>query len=259
MLFEPPSSPADVHFRVFGFPVRIHPYFWIGTVLLGINGKSETPPAELLTWVAVVFVSILVHELGHAIVQRHFGGHPWITLHAFGGLASCDDCDRQPRSQILISLAGPAAGFLLALVMVAAFRATGHTIGFQSGDNFNFEGTGLTSAHALDLPFSILYWQELANVNADRLVSMLLQVNILWGLVNLLPVYPLDGGRVSREVCSLNNPRKGIVTSLQISIAAAALMAAYALISWGSFFTAFFFGYLAYQSYRALNAYRAAW
>ena len=73
-----------------------------------------------------MFVSILVHELGHAFVQRYFGGRPWITLYGFGGLASCNDCDRSPRSQIIISLAGPLAGFLFAVVVMIGVWLAGH-------------------------------------------------------------------------------------------------------------------------------------
>ena len=114
LLGEPPPTQADLHFRVFGIPVRVHPLFWIVTLFLGLAAARRPIRCETLIWVAVVFVSILVHELGHALMQRYFGGHPWITLYGFGGLASCNDCDRSPRSQILISLAGPVAGFLLA-------------------------------------------------------------------------------------------------------------------------------------------------
>src|SRR5688500_3784168 len=99
-LSEPPRSNGDLHFRVFGFPVRVHPYFWLVTAIMGLgSGDEGTAPMELLTWVGVVFVSILVHELGHAFLQRRFGGRPWITLYGLGGLASCDDCDRSPYSQ----------------------------------------------------------------------------------------------------------------------------------------------------------------
>ena len=65
--------------------------------------------------------------MGHAFLQRYYGGHPWITLYSFGGLASCNDCDRSPRSQILISLAGPVAGFLLAGLVIVVLRLTGHS------------------------------------------------------------------------------------------------------------------------------------
>ena len=65
MLFaEPPPSQGDLRFRFFGFPARIHPFFWLVTVLLGARG--DVSAVDLLVWVVVVFVSILVHELGHA-------------------------------------------------------------------------------------------------------------------------------------------------------------------------------------------------
>ena len=193
MLFEPPPSQGDLHFRLFGFPVRVHPMFWLATVLLGIHGgEGGTPPAELVIWVVVVFASILVHELGHAVVQRRFGGHPWITLHAFGGLASCNDCDRRPRSQILISLAGPAAGFLLATVVFLALRLTGHEVGVRWGNRV----ANLSGVIGMHLPLATIYWEPLSTMNANLIVLQLFWINILWGLVNLLPIYPLDGGRV---------------------------------------------------------------
>jgi stage IV sporulation protein FB len=256
LLFEPPPSPGDLHFRVFGIPVRVHPFFWLTTLLMGLNPRGGTPPAELMIWIGVVFVSVLVHELGHAFTQRYFGGRPWITLHAIGGLASCDDCDRRPTSQILISLAGPAAGFLLAALVVVVFRATGHEIGLQMGREFDFSKTTLTEARVLPLPLMMLYWEPLATPAASNIVGDLLSVNILWGLINLLPVYPLDGGRVAREVCTLGNPQRGIVMSLRISIVVGALMAAVAGLAWNSLYTAILFGYLAYSSYRTLDAYQ---
>ena len=112
MLGEPPPTPADLHFRLFGFPIRVHPFFWVVILILGMGGLGggQADPVETLIWVAVAFISILVHELGHAVLQRRYGGHPWITLYGMGGLSSCDDCDRSPVSQILISAAGPVAG-----------------------------------------------------------------------------------------------------------------------------------------------------
>ena len=100
LLGEPAPTQADLHFRLFGFPVRVHPFFWVVSLLLGMGGRDRPIRSNVLIWVAVVFVSILVHELGHAFMQRYYGGHPWITLYGFGGLASCNDCDRSPRSQI---------------------------------------------------------------------------------------------------------------------------------------------------------------
>ena len=255
-LAEPPPSQGDLRFRLFGFPVRIHPFFWVTTVLLGLNTSGQTPPAELLAWVAVVLVSILVHELGHAFMQRQFGGHPWITLLGLGGLASCSDCDRRPSSQILISLAGPAAGFAFIALIVAAMRLSGHVVGWTAGELAPVELAGIESAMVMSLLGGRLYWEPLATNGANSLFADLVQVNILWGLVNLLPIYPLDGGQVSRELFTLSNPSRGIAASLGLSAVVAGAMAAFALLRWHSFFTAILFGYLAYSSYRALEAYR---
>ena len=251
-LSEPPPTQGDLHFRIFGFPVRVHPFFWLVTGIMGLSSGDEgTAPSALLTWVAVVFVSILVHELGHAVMQRRFGGHPWITLYGLGGLASCDDCDRSPRSQIIISLAGPVAGFVLAAVCVAIVRLSGREIGLAHIEQ--------VSGGMLHVPFlgRELFWQPFPTKLANLLLYQSLWVNILWGLINLLPIYPLDGGRISRELFTLKNPRDGIVLSLQISAVAAILMAIVGAVMWQSMYTAMMFGYLAYSNYQTLQAYRS--
>ncbi|GAF97863.1 unnamed protein product, partial [marine sediment metagenome] len=67
-LAEPPPTQADLNFRLFGFNVRVSPWFWLLAVILGAGGiGGGTPPREILIWVAVVFVSILVHEFGHTL------------------------------------------------------------------------------------------------------------------------------------------------------------------------------------------------
>ena len=256
-LIDPPPSEGDLRFQIAGFPIRIHPFFWISTCLLAMGG--ETSPGELITWVAVVLVSILVHELGHAFTQRYYGGHPRITLYAFGGLAACDDCDRSPRSQILISLAGPAAGFLLALLLLAVLNLAGHRAGLTTSEGFQQLRAGLGDIVGGGLLGVDVYWKSLGTENANLLVWDLFFVNIYWGAINLLPIYPLDGGQVSREVCTLvGSPRKGITLSLQISIAFGAAVAVYGMLQW-HFFLALFFGYLAYSNFRTFQAYRASW
>ncbi len=258
LLTEPPPSQGDLHLRLFGIPVRVHPFFWVMAVLMGLGGggKDGTRPAELLSWVAVAFVSILVHELGHAYLQRRYGGHPWITLHGIGGLAACDDCDRSPRAQILISLGGPVAGFLFAAAAVVAIRLSGHVIGLAREDGIPFENMGVDSVPAVSLFGLNLYWAPFASKAANALMHNILFVNIVWGLINLLPVYPLDGGRISRELCTLSHPRRGIVLSLQISIGVAIAMAAVGLLVWQSWYTAAMFGYLAYINYQTMQAYQ---
>lgn len=257
ILAEPPPTQGDLHFRIAGTRVRIHPFFWITTLLLGLSGGGQTPPAQLVGWVLAVVISILIHEFGHAIVQRHFGGHPRIVLHGFGGLAICNDCDRSTKSQLLISLAGPVAGFLFAAVVLVAVRLVGHKAGVHWGPDVPLGALGLESAQVLRVLGLSFYWKPFPSENVNHMVGDLLWINGLWGLVNLLPIYPLDGGQVSRELCTLGQPRRGIILSLQISMVAAGAMVLVGL-SWGSWLVPLFFAYLAYSSYRTLDAYRAS-
>jgi Zn-dependent protease len=250
LLAEPPPTQADIHFRLAGIPIRVHPFFWLVTLVMGLGGSGDTRPEELLTWILVVFISVVVHELGHAFLQRRFGGRPWITLHGIGGMASCDDCDDRPRSQILIALAGPAAGFLLAALIFVVIRLTGRAAGWTVS---SIRPAGFIDYSLLG---GLLFFEPFGSTIANNFILNMLWVNIVWGLVNLLPVYPLDGGRVAREVLTLRHPRRGIIWSYQLSMAAGAAMAVYGLFAWQSLFVAVMFGYLAYSSYQALQAYQ---
>ena len=258
LIGEPPPTQADLHFRLFGIPIRVHPFFWIVSLLLVMGRGDKLDPADALIWVAVVFVSIVVHELGHAFTMRRYGGRPRITLYSLGGLASCDDCDRSPSRQIIISLAGPVAGFLLAGALLLATYLSGHAI-------FPVEKLDRASVEQwlrqydggvwfFKLGWKTFAFEGFASSIASRALQDLLFINIWWGLINLLPIYPLDGGRIARELFTLRHPRRGIIGSLWLSIAAAGLMAAYGLYL-QSLFTMLMFGLLAYSNYQALQAY----
>jgi stage IV sporulation protein FB len=192
----------------------------------------------MLIWIGVVFVSILVHELGHALAARSYGWQPWITLHGFGGLASYRPTYRSPVAQILISFAGPFAGFFFAGLILLVLRATGHAL---------YAGW----------PHSILpvEFDRFESPGLNRLVFYLLYVNVFWGLVNLLPIWPLDGGRISQEVLSLVNPREGLQMALWLSIFVAAGAGLLAWTRLEDVYLTLFCGYLAYNSYVALQAY----
>ena len=251
-LAEPPPSQGDLHFRVLGIPVRIHPLFWLVILVF----RLRDAPGEIAIWMIAVVVSVVIHELGHALTQRHFGGRPRIVLYSLGGLAICEDCDRSSRAQILISLAGPAAGFAFALLLLVLLRVMGQGVALEVANRVIYQVGNVEGATGIRLLGVGIYWQELVNSNAQRMVGNLLFINILWGLVNLLPIYPLDGGRISREVCQIGNPRGGIINSLRISVFASVAMMVLSLFAWQSFFTAIMFGYLAYSSYQTLEAYR---
>jgi Zn-dependent protease len=236
ILNEPPRSPYDLNFRLLGIPVRVHPMFWLVAVLLGLGGNQD--PVPILMWVGVVFVSILVHELGHALTARWYGWEPWITLHSFGGLASYQPTFHDPKSRIVITLAGPGAGFLLAAAIAAAIAASGHRLEFGWPD--------------FVLP---VLFEPYESRPLNMLIIDLLYVNIFWGLVNLLPVYPLDGGQISQELFQLANPRDGLRQSLWLSVVTAAVVGVLAYVRLGDMFLALFFGYMAYTSYLTLTAY----
>ncbi|MCC6125172.1 MAG: hypothetical protein IT426_09440 [Pirellulales bacterium] len=230
-----------MNFSLLGMPVRISPWFWVLAVMLGMRLKD---PALLLIWVIAVFISILWHEMGHALVIRAFGFRPWITLHGMGGLASYDPA-RHRRfvgvtswEQIAISLAGPGAGFLLAALLAGILRAAGF------GEHLFFER-----------PFYLPVVEELPNVRLEFLLNKVFFLCVAWGLVNLLPVYPLDGGQIARELFLRCNLRDGIRQSLRLSIASAVLFGIYAAAKWEDYFVLLWFGFIAYENYRALQSY----
>jgi stage IV sporulation protein FB len=233
---EPPPTPYDLRFRLLGVPVRVHPLFWLVALLLGLSGNQQAMP--MLLWVGAVFVSILVHELGHALTARAFGWQPWIPLHGFGGLASYRPTHRSPRAQILISLAGPSAGFLFAVLILGAIAASGHFAGFVWGESL--------------LPFQIVPFKS---PNLNNLIVDLMVVNIFWGLINLLPVLPLDGGRVAQEVFQLFNPDDGLRQALWLSVVVGGGVAVLSFLRFQEFFIALLFAYMAYGSYMTLQAY----
>jgi Zn-dependent protease len=231
-MIEPPRSPYDLHFSVLGIPVRVHPWFWLITVLLGMSARD---PKKVLMWVGVVFVSILVHELGHALTARAQGWQPWITLYGMGGLASYRPTFYRPTTQIMIAFAGPLAGFLLAAVVILLVAVSGYSVDFL----FWTFGNGPRRFE----PGSAL----------EDLVGQLLFVNIFWGVVNLFPVLPLDGGQISREFLSMVNPRDGQRQALWLSVLTATGLAVFGAMRLREPFIALFFGWMAYNSYQALQ------
>jgi Zn-dependent protease len=251
VLVEPERSPYDVHFRALGFPVRVHPWFWIALILFNGNGLLRRGPEFLLLWGVVVFVSLLVHELGHALAYRRFGAYASIVLYAFGGLAIASSHIPGRWRRIVVSLAGPAAGFTLCGIVYLS------NLGLEWGESADHRAT---------------YGPE-----PQFFYRQLIFVNLYWGLFNLLPVYPLDGGQVARELCQAKWATRGKRISLRLSFGVALVVVAYSLLcvvdlgqfgsdlikelpTWlpeGTIFPAILFGVLAYESYRLLR--RVEW
>ena len=240
-LFQPPPlTRYDLTFSVAGIPVRVHPAFWLVAALLGGSGNTFL---GLLIWVFVVFVSILVHELGHSLAMGSFGQPSYIVLYFGGGLAVRErslwgDSVLGRRQNILVSLAGPFAGFLFAGLITAAVAAAG----------------GVTH---ISLLFGIIPIPQAFFPSGAKALNLLvfysLSVNVFWGLFNLLPVFPLDGGQVARHVMTGIDPWDGYRNSLWISVVTGALIAFVSLFLLKSVYIAFLFGFLAIQSYQSLQ------
>ncbi|OHB81815.1 MAG: hypothetical protein A2W31_03715 [Planctomycetes bacterium RBG_16_64_10] len=246
----------DLHFRVGGIPVRVHPYFWLVSLFLGMGADAE--PVQTLIWVLAVFVSVLVHELGHALAARAHGWEPSITLYGFGGFAAYAPTDDRPRSKVLISAAGPAAGFAFALAVLLAIRLSGHAVGFaRSTAPLDLRALGVDVVIRQSLFGFDVFFAPFAARPTNLLIVDLLAVNIAWGAINLLPVYPLDGGQIARALLVATYPSTGIRQSLWLSACTAAALVVYAFAR-GSFFMALLFGMLAYGSYVALDRSSAA-
>ena len=98
-------------------PLKISPFFWVTAGLIGwINSMGTFHPFILtLIWIGVIFVSILIHEYGHALTSRYFGQHPRIQLVAFGGLTIPEGKRLKGWREFLVVLNGPLFGFLLFL------------------------------------------------------------------------------------------------------------------------------------------------
>lgn len=206
-------------FRLFGFPVTIDGGFVLVALLLGA-GRADYPVA-LIIWVAVVFVSILIHELGHAVAARAFGYAPSIRLYAMGGLTSWrTEAEPVPRRRLIVSLAGPVAGFLVGGTVWAV--------------------------------------RDLVSVDSFAmrvLVGDLLWVNIGWGALNLIPMYPLDGGQVLRSVLhAVRGPDDRL--PLQISIGIGVVATTLALLN-GWLWAGFLAGLLTFENFRLLRQPRA--
>jgi Zn-dependent protease len=235
-LFEPNRTEFDLNFRLFGTSVRVHPLFWIISAALGWFWATDAFQ-YLVLWVVCVFVSILVHEFGHVLAGRLFGSYGYIVLYGFGGLAigSSDLANRWKR--ISVYFAGPFAQFLILLVVL---------------------GLAIFTGWGLHLP-----QKDDPNAVAKILLLQLFFINLYWPVFNLLPVWPLDGGRISRDFLDWLIPERGVAVSLIVSMVIAGLLALHSVAAAQGIFeipflpvgmlTAMFFAMFAVNNYFELQ------
>jgi Zn-dependent protease len=166
--------------RIAGIDVYVHPTFLL--VLLFPGVLTGGPLMILL--VLAGFGCVLLHELGHALMARRFGiGTEDITLYPIGGVARLRRMPRAPGAELLIALAGPAVNFAI----VAAVAALGYL------------GLGQLLAAVL----GVLGFDPLdAGPLVGHFLYELVFINLVLGLFNLVPAFPMDGGRVLRALLS---------------------------------------------------------
>lgn len=156
----------------FGIGVFLHWTFAIA-VLLFLTGSAEFGVLGGLVFISAVFGCVILHELGHSLAARHYGiGTRDITIYAIGGVASLDRMPKDPKQELVIALAGPAVNVVIAAIL-----------------------------------FPLVYAAQFASVDLATFLLNLCGANVVLVLFNMLPAFPMDGGRVFRALISMKKGR----------------------------------------------------
>ena len=248
MLAEPQPTPADLHFELAGIRVRVSPWFWLGSAFFGwqvcqsfAGGDQRAMLRYLVVWIGVVLVSLLVHEFGHALAFRAFGQPAHVVLYHFGGLAIPDAWGRRhlrPLQRLCVSAAGPLAQLLLAALVVAGLKLGGWLVPFP--------------IEAIGRPLGLYEGRPYESPLVFALVAFLLEVNVFWPLINLVPVPPLDGGQIVREGLLAADVHDAPRVSGVIGMAAGAAVAWWGF-NHGQEFLGIMFAMLAISCYQNLS------
>lgn len=161
--------------RLFGSEIRIHLTFLLLLAWIAISHYQQGGPQAAIEGVAFIvalFACVIAHEFGHALAARRYGIRtPDITLLPIGGLARLERMPERSGQEIVVALAGPAVNVVIAIVLMLIMNAR----------------------------FDLDALQRLDNPALDFMVR-LASVNIFLVLFNLIPAFPMDGGRVLRAV-----------------------------------------------------------
>jgi Zn-dependent protease/CBS domain-containing protein len=184
--------------RLSGISVRIHWTFLILPLLIGWSTWSTAGPAAAgiaVLFVLAIFGCVVLHELGHALAARRYGiGTEDITLLPIGGVARLQRMPRQPVQELVIALAGPAVNVVIAGTIVAAMWIQGVEL---------FQIFGLEMLR-------------------ESFMTRLMWTNVVLVLFNLLPAFPMDGGRVLRSLLAMALPH---VQATRIAVGVGRMMA----------------------------------
>ena len=207
-----------LQFSILGIPVRVEPWFWITMAFIGggLHATNSTDILLVLVFVFAGFLSIMIHELGHALTIRRYGLPAAITLQAFGGYASFPVGKLDRKQSFVVTAAGPVLQFVFGVLLIVLVPS----ISISEGSLF--------------LPF----------------LRDLIWVSIAWSILNCLPVYPMDGGQM---MAAILGPKKQHFVHLISSIVAVAVgIAGYLYL--GTILLPIFMALFAWQNWQLYQA-----
>lgn len=160
--------------RFAGIDVFLHLTFLLLVAFVGYSGylstRSVAGAIEGVVFILALFGSVVLHEYGHALTARRFGIPTRdITLYPIGGVARLERMPERPWQELIVAVAGPAVNVAIAIVLFVGLLATGN-----------------------------LSWPSLQVMDSGPLLQRLMYTNLSLALFNLIPAFPMDGGRVLR-------------------------------------------------------------
>ena len=177
-------------FKVRGIPIRVHLSFLLILIWAAYIGLSDNRAAwwggvgYMMAFVLLLFACVVLHELGHSLMAQLFGVQVQdITLWPIGGVARMAKMPERPYQEFLITAAGPATNIVVAFGLgIMAIVLIG-------------------PARLLDMAtMPRLLMRALTAMNGESLLLLLMANNIILALFNLIPAFPMDGGRLLRSV-----------------------------------------------------------
>lgn len=193
--------------NLYGARIYIHWSFWLLAILIVLSNLSEGIPhaISVLGFVFAVFACVFLHEVGHAVAARAFGrGTRDITLLPIGGVARIEGGELNPRADGWIAIAGPAVNFAIGALLAIV-------VSFSSWTNM---------ADTKQL-VKMSPWQQL------------FIANLFLGGANLIPAFPLDGGRLLRSIlCYWLEPKGATILASRVGQWTSGLMVLSAIAWW---------------------------
>ncbi|MBI5680552.1 MAG: CBS domain-containing protein [Methanobacterium sp.] len=165
-------------FSIFGIPVELHISFLLLIILIFSMAFFGFISFYIAFLIILLFSTVIIHELSHSYMAKRYGiPVDRIILLPIGGIASMGKIPKDPNQELKIAIAGPSANIIIALFCFICLGIIG----------------GLGS-----LSFSSLFITNTPSADLTLFLSNFLGVNLLLGIFNLLPAFPMDGGRVLR-------------------------------------------------------------